>query len=120
MHCLLSCFRLLFFFKLIRLTNKEKSKSFGMNLLLHAILKSFANNNKFGKCIKLKSFCATRWTCRLEAVKSVHCQILRILLPLKQCSNEKDSKTSIDALGLFVAVCDFHFLLGLEVLKYFK
>ena len=29
-----------------------------------AILKSFANNDKFGKYIKLKSFCATRWTCR--------------------------------------------------------
>ena len=55
---------------------------------------------------------------QLEAVKSVHCQILRILLALKQCSNEKDSKTSVHALGLFVAVCDFQFLLGLEVLKF--
>ena len=77
-------------------------------------MKSFAGNDKFGKYIKLKSFCATRWTCRLEAVKSVHCQILRILLALKQCSNEKDSKTSVDALGLFVAVCDFQF----QVLKF--
>ena len=83
-------------------------------------MKSFVNNDKFGKKYinKLQSFCATRWTCRLEAIKSVHCQILRILLALKQCSNEKDSKTSVHALGLFVAVCDFQFLLGLEVLKF--
>ena len=85
---------------------------------MEAILKSFANNDKFGKYIKLKSFCAARWTFRLEALKSVHCQILRTLVALKQCSNEKDSKTSVSALGLFVAVCDFQFLLGLEVLKF--
>ena len=85
-------------------------------------MKSFVDNDKFGKKYinKLQSFCATHWACRLEAVKSVQyeCQISRILLALKQCSNEKDSETSVDALGLFVAVCDFHFLLGLEVLKF--
>jgi len=32
-------FSFIVFFKLIRLTNKQKSKSFGMNLLLHAKLK---------------------------------------------------------------------------------
>ena len=58
-----------------------------------AILNSLnANNHKFGKYIKLKSSCATRWTCRLEAVKSVLCQILRILLALKQCSMKKIQK----------------------------
>ena len=41
------------------------------------ILKSFKDHEKFGKFIKLKGICPTRWTCRLEAVKSVDYQILR-------------------------------------------
>ena len=40
------------FFKLIRLTNKEKSKSFGMNLLLHAIFK-FCTTKRLFKCVSI-------------------------------------------------------------------
>ena len=67
--------------------------------------------------VKLKSLSKTRWHCRWEAVKSVKGQILCIATALKKMSMYKDAKTAVDAHELLVAICNFYFILGLQILK---
>ena len=67
--------------------------------------------------IKLRPQAEIHWTCRWEAIKAVDQQSVRMLLALTVLSEDKDSKTSTDALGLLKAMLDFEFSLGLQVLK---
>ena len=67
--------------------------------------------------LTLKSLSITRWSCRWEAVKSVHEQIERIVKALIQLGDDKDPKTYSESRALLTAICDFEFILGLCVLK---
>ena len=67
--------------------------------------------------LTLKSLSITRWSCRWEAVKSVHEQIERIVKALIQLAEDKDPKTYSDSRALLSAICDFEFILGLCILK---
>ena len=65
----------------------------------------------------LKSQSVTRWSCRPEAVKAVEQQLPFIVKALIHLVNDSDPKTSTKSRCLLTAICDFSFVLGLQILK---
>ena len=64
----------------------------------------------------LKSLSVTRWSARYESLKGVKEELPRIICCLWSIVQECDSKSSAEAKSLLIAVCDFEFILGLEIL----
>ena len=67
--------------------------------------------------LTLKSLCATRWSCRWEAVTAVLEQMTRIIRTLLSYCDDRDPKLYTDSNTLLRSICDFKFVFGLILLK---
>ena len=65
----------------------------------------------------LKSQSETKWLCRYKSVNAVIRQVESITTALLELTHDKDAKTSSDMNLLLNAICDFHFVLCLVILK---
>ena len=64
----------------------------------------------------LKKLSDTRWTCRADSITAIYNTLEAVIATLKEIrENEKKGHISAEAKGLLQNICDFEFVLALEV-----
>ena len=64
----------------------------------------------------LKKLSDTRWACRADSITAIYNILKAVIATLKEIGeNEKKGHISAEAKGLFQDICDFEFVLALEV-----